>query len=125
MAVKGAAVLQALDLPWGVPLVGIIWLTGFVSLFVGSASAKWALPAPISVPVRMQVGISPDPAQAAYRVGGSAANLITPLMPYFPLVVVYCQRGLKGTGIGTLTSLMLAYSIVFLVAWSLFLLLCW
>jgi aminobenzoyl-glutamate transport protein len=125
LAVKGAAALQALALPGGVTVVGIIFLTAFVNLFVGSASAKWALLAPIFVPVLMQVGISPDLTQAAYRVGDSSSNIITPLMPYFPLVVVYCQRYVKGTGIGTLTSMMIPYSIVFLVAWSAFLLLYW
>ena len=125
LAVKGAAALQALSLPGGVTIVGIIFLTAFVNLFVGSASAKWALLAPIFVPVLMQVGISPDLTQAAYRVGDSSSNIITPLMPYFPLVVVYCQRYVKDTGIGTLTSLMLPYSIVFLIAWSIFLLLYW
>ncbi len=125
LAVKGAAGLQSLALPGGVTVVGIIFLTAFVNLFVGSASAKWALLAPIFVPVLMQVGISPDLTQAAYRVGDSSSNIITPLMPYFPLVVVYCQRYVKATGIGTLTSLMLPYSVVFLVAWSGFLLLYW
>jgi aminobenzoyl-glutamate transport protein len=125
LAVKGASGLQALALPGGVTVVGIIFLTAFVNLFVGSASAKWALLAPIFVPVLMQVGISPDLTQAAYRVGDSSSNIITPLMPYFPLVVVYCQRYVKETGIGTLTSLMLPYSVVFLVAWSGFLLLYW
>ncbi|MEP0547256.1 MAG: AbgT family transporter [Rhodothermales bacterium] len=125
LAVKGAAALQALSLPGGVTVVGIIFLTAFVNLFVGSASAKWALLAPIFVPVLMQVGISPDLTQAAYRVGDSSSNIITPLMPYFPLVVVYCQRYVKGTGIGTLTSLMIPYSIAFLVVWSAFLILYW
>ncbi len=125
LAVKGAAALQALSLPGGVTVVGIIFLTAFVNLFVGSASAKWALLAPIFVPVLMQVGISPDLTQAAYRVGDSSSNIITPLMPYFPLVVVYCQRYVKSTGIGTLTSLMIPYSVAFLVAWSAFLLLYW
>jgi len=125
MAVKGAAFLQALALPGGVTIVGIVFLTAFVNLFVGSASAKWALLAPIFVPVLMQVGISPDLTQAAYRVGDSSSNIITPLMPYFPLVVVYCQRYVKSTGIGTLTSMMLPYSVVFLAAWSAFLLLYW
>lgn len=125
LAVKGAAALQALGLPGGVTIVGIIFLTAFVNLFVGSASAKWALLAPIFVPVLMQVGISPDLTQAAYRVGDSASNIITPLMPYFPLVVVYCQRYVKSTGIGTLASMMLPYTVVFIVAWSVFLLLYW
>ncbi len=125
MAVKGAAALKALSLPGPVTIFGIVFLTAFVNLFVGSASAKWALLAPIFVPILMQVGISPELTQAAYRVGDSSSNIITPLMPYFPLVVVYCQRYVKSTGIGTLTSLMLPYSIVFLICWSLFLLLYW
>ncbi|MEM8601033.1 MAG: AbgT family transporter [Bacteroidota bacterium] len=125
LAVQGAAGLQALNLRGEVTIVGIIFLTAFVNLFVGSASAKWALLAPIFVPILMQVGISPDLTQAAYRVGDSSSNIITPLMPYFPLVVVYCQRYVKATGIGTLTSIMLPYSAVFLVAWSLFLLAYW
>ena len=125
LALKGAALLKALAFPGGVTIVGIIFLTAFVNLFVGSASAKWALLAPIFVPMLMQVGISPELTQAAYRVGDSSSNIITPLMPYFPLVVVYCQRYVKKTGIGTLTSIMLPYSITFIVIWSLFLLLYW
>lgn len=125
LAVKGAAVLKALSLPGWMTIIGIVFLTAFVNLFVGSASAKWALLAPIFVPVLMQVGISPDLTQAAYRVGDSSSNIITPLMPYFPLVVVYCQRYVKSTGIGTLTSMMIPYSVAFLVIWTLFLLLYW
>ena len=70
----------------------------------------------------MSLGISPDFTQAAYRVGDSSTNIITPLMPYFPLVVVYCQRYVKSTGIGTLTAMMLPYSLAFLGAWTVFLL---
>ena len=79
----------------------------------------------IFVPVLMQVGMSPELTQAAYRVGDSSTNIITPLMPYFPLVVAYCQRWVTGTGIGTVTALMLPFSIAFLVGWSLFLLAFW
>lgn len=125
MAIKGAAVLKALALPGPVTIFGIIFLTAFVNLFVGSASAKWALLAPIFVPMLMQVGLSPELTQAAYRVGDSSSNIITPLMPYFPLVVVFCQRYYKKTGIGTLTSIMLPYSVTFLVIWTLFLILYW
>jgi aminobenzoyl-glutamate transport protein len=125
LALKGAAVLQALALAPQVTIVGIILLSATVDLLVGSASAKWALLAPIFVPMLMQVGISPELTQAAYRVGDSTANIITPLMPYFPLVVVYAQRYVKSTGIGTLLSLMLPYSVAFLVAWTLFLLVFW
>jgi p-aminobenzoyl-glutamate transporter AbgT len=73
----------------------------------------------------MQLGISPDLTQAAYRLGDSSSNIITPLMPYFPLVVVYCQRYVKSTGIGTLLSLMLPFSITILIAWTIFLLIYW
>lgn len=125
MALKGAQWLQAMALPSAITVVGIILLTGFLNLFIGSASAKWALLAPIFVPMLMQLGISPDLAQTAYRIGDSSTNIITPLMPYFPLVVVYCQRYVKGTGIGTLTAMMLPYSVVFLIAWTAFLLLYW
>ena len=125
MALKGAAMLQAMAMPAPVTITGIIVLTGFINLFVGSASAKWALLAPIFVPMLMQLGISPDLAQAAYRVGDSSTNIITPLMPYFPLVVVYCQRYVKNTGIGTVTAMMLPFSLTFLVIWTLFLLAYW
>ncbi len=125
LALKGASILQALALPGSVTMFGIIFLAGFVNLFVGSSSAKWALLAPIFVPMLMQVGISPDLTQAAYRIGDSSTNIITPLMPYFPLVVVYCQRYVKKTGIGTLTSIMIPFSIVFIVAWTAFLILYW
>ncbi len=125
LALKGASALQSLALPGPVTIMGIILLTAFVNLFVGSASAKWALLAPIFVPMLMQVGISPDLTQAAYRVGDSSSNIITPLMPYFPLVVVYCQRYFKQTGIGTLTAIMIPYSITFLIVWTAFLVLYW
>ena len=125
LAVKGATLLKTLALPGWVTILGIIFLTAFVNLFVGSASAKWALLAPIFVPMLMQVGISPELTQAAYRVGDSSSNIITPLMPYFPLVVVYCQRYVKHTGIGTLTSIMLPFSVTFIVCWTIFLILYW
>ena len=125
LAIEGAQILKAMELPSAVTVVGIIFLTGFVNLFVGSSSAKWALLGPVFVPMLMQLGISPDLTQAAYRVGDSSSNIITPLMPYFPLVVVYCQKYVKGTGIGTLIAMMLPYSIAFMIGWSLFLLGYW
>jgi aminobenzoyl-glutamate transport protein len=125
LALKGAAFLKAMAFPGEITIVGIIFLTAFVNLFVGSASAKWALIGPIFVPMLMQVGISPELTQAAYRVGDSSSNIITPLMPYFPLVVVFCQKYVKKTGIGTLVSMMLPYSITFLLLWSLYLLIYW
>lgn len=125
IALKGAGALQALALPPQVTIIGIIILTAFVNLLIGSASAKWALLAPIFVPLLMQLGMSPELAQAAYRIGDSTTNIITPLMPYFPLVVVFAQRYVKNTGIGTLVSVMLPYTIGFFIVWVIFLLIYW
>ncbi len=125
LAVKGADFLQALGLPGTVTIIGIIALSAVVNLLVGSASGKWALLAPIFVPILMQVGLSPELTQAAYRVGDSTTNIITPLMPYFPLVVAFCQRWVKNTGIGTVTSLMLPYSVTLLATWTIFLIVYW
>jgi aminobenzoyl-glutamate transport protein len=125
LAMSGAAGLGAMALPPQVTVVGIIALTAFINLFVGSASAKWLIIAPIFVPMLMQLGISPELTQAAYRVGDSSTNIITPLLPYFPLIVVFCRRYYTGAGIGTLISLMLPYSIVLLVVWTAFLMLFW
>ncbi len=122
LALEGAEVLRSWALPPALTIVGIILLTGFVNIFIGSASGKWGMLAPIFVPMLMSLGISPDLTQAAYRVGDSSTNIITPLMPYFPLVVVYCQRYVKNTGIGTLAAMMLPYSIWFLASWTVFLL---
>ncbi|HZI11330.1 MAG TPA: AbgT family transporter [Myxococcus sp.] len=124
-ALKGAALIKALSLPSGVTIVGIIILVASVNLLIGSASAKWALLGPIFVPMLMQLGLSPEFTQAAYRVGDSTTNIITPLMPYFPLVVVYCQRYFKGTGIGTLVSMMIPYTLTFFTCWTVFLLVYW
>ncbi len=125
VALQGAAWLQALAMPGAITIIGVILITGVVNLFVGSASAKWALLAPILVPMLMALGISPDLTQAAYRVGDSSTNIITPLMPYFPLVVVFCQRYVTRTGIGTVVAMMLPYALGFLLLWSAFLLLYW
>ncbi len=124
-ALKGAGALQALNLPPQVTIVGVILLTALVNLLIGSASAKWALLAPIFVPLLMQLGMSPELAQAAYRIGDSTTNIITPLMPYFPLVVVFAQRYVKKTGIGTMISLMLPYTVGFFIMWVVFLMIYW
>lgn len=125
ISIKGANWLAAMALPMGFTLTGIVFLSGFINLLVGSASAKWALIGAIMVPMLMQLGISPDLTQAAYRVGDSSTNIITPLMPYFPLVVVFCQKYVRSTGIGTLVAIMLPYSVALIVLWTLFLLGFW
>lgn len=124
-ALKGGALLRSLALPAEATILGIIILTSLVNLLIGSASAKWALIGPIFVPMLMQVDLSPELTQAAYRIGDSSTNIITPLMPYFPLVVAYSQRYVKNTGVGTLISMMISYSLTFLATWTVFLLFYW
>ncbi len=125
IALKGANFLRDLGLPAQATVIGIVLLSAVVNLFVGSASAKWAVLSVIFVPMLMSLGISPELTQAAYRVGDSVTNIATPLMPYFPLVVVFCQRYAKKAGIGTLLSLMIPYTVGLLVTWTLFLLGYW
>mgnify|MGYP001183752188 CR=1 FL=1 len=120
-AVKGAEILQASGLGPAPLTVTVILFTAFINLFIGSASAKWTLLGPVLVPMFMLVGYSPEFVQAAYRVGDSCTNIITPLMVYFPLVLTFAQKYAPKTGIGTLISLMMPYSIVFLIVWSLLL----
>jgi aminobenzoyl-glutamate transport protein len=121
LAVKGAEGLKALDLG-GIPLIlCFVLLTAFMNLFMGSASAKWALMAPIFVPMMMLLGYPPELTQAAYRVGDSSTNIISPMMSYFALIIAFFQRYDARAGIGTLVATMLPYSLVFLLVWSLLL----
>ena len=115
-AVHGAAGIEATGLPLPIVLGLMVIFTGALNLFVGSASAKWALLAPILVPMLMLLGISPEGATAAYRVGDSATNIITPLMVYFPLILVFAQRWQKDFGLGSLTAMMLPYSIWLMIS---------
>lgn len=125
LALKGASALQAAGLPIAVTLIGVILLSALVNLLVGSASAKWTLIGAIMVPMMMKLGVSPDLTQAAYRIGDSSTNIITPLLPYFPLIVVFCQRWVSSAGIGTLIALMLPYSLALLLSWTLLLMIFW
>ena len=109
-AINGAAVLEGAALPDSILLALIIIFGSIINLFIGSASAKWALLAPVLVPMLMLIGISPEMSTAAYRVGDGATNIITPLMPYFPLILVFCQRWNKQFGLGSLAATMLPYS---------------
>lgn len=125
LALSGAEVLKNLALPGEITIIGMIILTAVVNILIGSASAKWALLSPVMVPMLMAVGISPELTQAAFRIGDSTTNIITPLMVYFPLVVVYCQRYVKSTGVGTLVSIMMPYSVFFFFVWTTFLIVWW
>jgi aminobenzoyl-glutamate transport protein len=118
MAVNGAESLKTLGLS-ALPLfVLFILLTAFVNLFMGSASAKWALMAPVFVPMFMLLGYSPELTQTAYRVGDSVTNIISPMLSYFALIIAFFQRYEPKAGLGTLVAVMLPYSATFLVGWS-------
>lgn len=115
-AIKGAGAIQAADLPLVVVLALVVLFTTAINIFIGSASSKWALLAPVLVPMLMLLGVSPEMTTAAYRVGDGATNIITPLMPYFPLILAFCQRWQKNFGLGSLAATMLPYSLWLLVA---------
>ncbi len=85
---------------------------------IGSASAQWAVTAPIFVPMLMLVGYAPETIQAAYRIGDSVTNLITPMMSYFGMILAVATRYQKNLGLGTLISIMLPYSMIFVIGWS-------
>ncbi len=118
-AVKGATLLQDLGLTGPLLFLFFIAMCGFVNLMLGSASAQWAITAPIFVPMLMIIGYSPEVIQAAYRIGDSVTNVITPMMSYFGLILAVAARYKKDLGLGTLIATMLPYSMVFFIGWSL------
>jgi aminobenzoyl-glutamate transport protein len=120
IAVKGADFLQSIHMEGAPLLVALIFITTIINLFIAADSAKWAIMAPVFVPMFMQMGIAPEVTQVAYRIGDSSTNIISPLMPFFPLVVAFAQRYGKENGVGTVISLMLPYSIIILISWTIF-----
>ncbi|WP_100398022.1 AbgT family transporter [Bacillus sp. FJAT-44742] len=121
LGVYGAEFLQSVNFT-GIPLViAFIIVAGFINLFIGSASAKWAIMAPVFVPIMMQLGYSPELTQMAYRIADSTTNIITPLMTYFAIIIAFAQKYDKKMGIGTLVSVMLPYSIIFTIVWTIML----
>lgn len=117
LSVNGAELLKSINLT-GLPLViSFILVTALLNLFMGGAVTKWAIMAPMFLPMMMELGLTPELTQVAYRIGDSATNIITPLMSFFPMIVVFAQRYDKESGIGTLISTMIPYSIVFLLGW--------
>lgn len=120
LAIKGASALQAMKVE-GIPLiVGFIILVMVINLLIGSASAKWAILAPVFVPMFMYLGYDPAFTQMVYRVGDSITNPITPMLPYFPLLLAFAKRYDKNVGIGTFIAHLLPYSIVLFIAWTTF-----
>ncbi|MDO5089556.1 MAG: AbgT family transporter [Leptotrichiaceae bacterium] len=123
ISVKGAIFLRNIGFT-GLPLIiTFVFLCAFINLFMASASAKWAIMAPIFIPMMYNLNISPEVTQLAYRIGDSSTNIIMPLMSYFPLVVAYMNKYDEDAGVGTLISIMLPYSLSFLIGWTLMLIL--
>jgi aminobenzoyl-glutamate transport protein len=121
LAIKGAGILQTADIGL-IPLVILfVIFSGFINLFMGSASAKWAIMGPVFIPMFMLLGYSPELSQAVFRIGDSVTNVISPMMSFFALIIVYYEKYDPKSGIGTLIGTMLPYSIVFFVLWSLLL----
>ncbi len=119
IALAGASFLKSINIGL-IPLVIIFVLfSAFMNLFMGSASAKWNILAPVFVPMFMLLGYSPELCQLAYRIGDSSTNIITPMMTYYAVIIIFAQKYDKKAGIGTITATMLPYSVAFLVSWTL------
>lgn len=117
-AVEGANFLKASGLGKIPLLVGFIIITAIINLVMGSASAKWTVMAPVFIPMFMLLGYSPELTQVVYRIGDSVTNIISPMMSYFALIVAFMQKYQKDAGIGTVIATMLPYSLVFLLIWT-------
>lgn len=121
MSVKGADILKNSGFTGIGIIVGFIVLESFINIFIGSASAKWAIMAPIFVPMLLLVGYNPALTQMAFRIGDSITNPISPLFPFFPMIITFVRKYDKEAGIGTVVSNMIPYSILFGIAWILIL----
>jgi aminobenzoyl-glutamate transport protein len=120
IAVEGAEILKSSGLG-DIPLmISFIIVAAFINLFMGSASAKWAIMAPVFIPMFMLLGYTPEFTQVAYRIGDSVSNIISPMMSYFALIVAFVERYEKA-GIGTVIATMLPYTVTFFILWSLLL----
>ncbi len=125
IAIAGAEFLKSLALPPQITVFGIIVFVGLLNLIITSASAKWAILAPIFVPMLMAVGIAPELTQVAFRISDSAVNVVTPMFAFYPLIILYCQKYCKNAGIGTLSSLMMPYTIALLIVLTIMLYVFW
>ena len=118
LAINGANVLKSMNVGTIPLILSFILLTCVVNMVMGSASAKWAIMAPIFIPLFMQLGYTPELTQVSYRIGDSVTNLISPMMSYFALIIAYFQKYDKNASIGTIISTMLPYTIIFLIGWA-------
>jgi aminobenzoyl-glutamate transport protein len=121
LAMAGGQALGHIQLPSVLLMLAFIGLTMLFNLFIGSMSAKYAMFAPIFIPMFMMVGISPELTQAAYRIGDSVTNCVTPLNPYLIIILVFMKQYAPKSGMGTLIAMMLPYTIVFAIVWGIML----
>jgi aminobenzoyl-glutamate transport protein len=117
LAIHGAEFLKNIGLTGILLIIAFVLLSAFINLFMGSASAKWAIMAPVFVPMFMLLGYHPALTQVAFRIGDSTTNLITPMMSYFALIVTFSQKYDEKYGIGTIIATMMPYTIFFLIFW--------
>lgn len=125
IALSGAEALKSLHLPGQITILGVILLTACLNLIITSASSKWAILAPVLVPMLMAVGLSPELTQAAFRISDSAVNVSTPMFAFYPLIISYMQRYSSQAGVGTLVSMMVPYSIGLLITLTAMLYIFW
>ena len=121
IALAGASFLESINIGLIPLMIIFVIFSAFMNLFMGSASAKWNILAPVFVPMFMLLGYSPELCQLAYRIGDSCTNIITPMMTYYAVIIMFAQRYDKKAGIGTITATMLPYSVAFLVCWTILL----
>ena len=120
-AIKGADLVMASGLGLIPLMLLFIVLSGLINLAMGSASAKWAIMAPVFIPMFMLLGYSPELSQVVYRIGDSVTNIISPMMSFFALIIAFIQKYEQKAGIGTVIATMLPYTFAFFIVWSLLL----
>jgi len=118
IAIEGAELLKSSGLGPIPLMLAFIFVSAFINLFMGSASAKWAIMAPVFIPMFMLLGYSPEFVQVTYRIGDSTTNIISPMMSYFALIVAFVEKYDSKAGIGTVIATMLPYTFFFLIAWT-------
>jgi aminobenzoyl-glutamate transport protein len=117
LAIHGAGFLKATGLTGPVMFILFMTIVAFLNIFLGSGSAKWAIFAPIFIPMLAQLGYSPAFVQLLYRIGDSITNSVTPLYIYFPLLLGWIHKYNKKIGIGTILTLLLPYAIILFIMW--------
>ncbi len=125
IAISGAEGLKALNMPGQITVLGVILLTACLNLIITSASSKWAILAPVLVPMLMLLGLSPELTQASFRISDSAVNVVTPMFAFYPLIIAYMQKYCSTAGVGTLVASMLPYTIGLLISFTVMLFVFW